>query len=931
MLAGTRQAIFVGGEPGSGKSRLVAEAVRAMHGEGAAVLMGASIAEFGIPYQPFVEAFDELFAGTRENSLGPMLPESAPELLRLTAGVRRHRPEITSPPPAEQEYRHELLDAVVDLFRALATARPVVLVVEDLHWSRPPTQLMLSHLVEQTVDERLMVLATHRTTAPDRSDDVTFAIAGLYRLPGVRRLDLGGLDTEDIVDFLVTEAAIDAPEARPSAALLRDQTGGNPFYLRELWRDLADHGGLAALRSGAVRPPSTVRHTLERRYRAMPSSQRDVIDLAAVLGVSFDVFTLLEASQDDPDTTLAALDESAAFGLVQRTGGGDGYEFRHALARQAVLDRMSPARLVNLHAAVGHALEQRRGRDSQLAPRLAYHFAKAAALGHGPKAAHYAREAARLAERTFAHEEAAGWLEEAARLGDEGEAERHELLFAAADAFVKAGDFDNARRVYEGLVGSDDPDARLRAAAGYEDASWRPGHVGDRALEFLDRALAGTEADPANPHYVRALARQGRAYGFTGDLVRSREVVTGAVEMARAIGDAELLADALETGFAHGGIPGNAATDYQRAIELSEIAEQTGRFDHLVQAALARRMIAYIGGQPSEWHRAHDDLRRASRKLGQPFWNWLLRCGDFTRAFIAGDFGAAFVLAEELLRRGQSFGNDDTEGPYGLQMFVLQRETGGLDDVRPLVQPEEARGAWAPGLLALFTELEMIEPAGHLLDRMIAGMRPEHETTAEWPAVLTFLVDAACLVRSERAGRALRPHVARYAGLNLMAGMSVVVFGSAHRYLARLDHLLGEPGASEHFEQALAMDKKMGSIVHEAETLAGYAEFLDDGDPARAAHCRARARELAEPRGHIRVLRRLEAAKPAAGLPHGLTPREVDVLRLLAAGLSNREIADRLFISPNTAANHVRSILTKTAVSNRTQAAILAAEQGLLD
>jgi DNA-binding NarL/FixJ family response regulator len=189
---------------------------------------------------------------------------------------------------------------------------------------------------------------------------------------------------------------------------------------------------------------------------------------------------------------------------------------------------------------------------------------------------------------------------------------------------------------------------------------------------------------------------------------------------------------------------------------------------------------------------------------------------------------------------------------------------------------------------------------------------------AHWPIELAFLTEGALALGDRDAALVLRPFLAVYAGMNLAGGQLVAVFGSADRYLARVAALLGDGEAAErHFASALEMDRRMGSVVHVAETLAAHA--LAAKDSARARSLAAEARTLAEPIGQVRVLRSLERLAPAGPAP--LTAREAEVLALVAEGLSNREIAARLFISANTAANHVRSILMKTGTANRTQAA----------
>ena len=191
--------------------------------------------------------------------------------------------------------------------------------------------------------------------------------------------------------------------------------------------------------------------------------------------------------------------------------------------------------------------------------------------------------------------------------------------------------------------------------------------------------------------------------------------------------------------------------------------------------------------------------------------------------------------------------------------------------------------------------------------------------------------------RTLRRRGALRDPLLEYAGLNLVAGQFVAVFGSADRYLGAVDSLLGTGTPEEWFASALEMDSRMSAPVHVAQTLTAHARHLlrNRADPRRVADLAGRARQLAEPVGHLRVLRQLDAltvvdVRTAGARPDGLTARETEVLRLLGEGLSNRDIAGRLVISENTAANHVRRILAKTGSENRTQAAMYAAAQGLL-
>ena len=964
VRAGGRQVIFIGGEPGAGKSRLAAEIAAAVHRHDAVVLLGTCSPEPGGPYQPFAECLEQLLGGTPPGALAECIPDSATELLRLTPLVWRHRPELTAPAGDGGNYRRELFDAVAALLHAVGEQRPVVCVLEDLHWAGQPTLQLLDHVAQRSARSRLLLLCTHRTTAPDRSDDLTYAIADLYRLDGVRRLDLAGLSVEEVAQYLMAAGGVSARRAREYATVLRDQTGGNPFFLRELWRDLAGSdaftgaaaGGLPSRAFGA-RAPVSVRDTLQRRLSRLAPGERAVLESAAVLGDGGEVRVLIRVCAADAATVLAALDAAVRFGLMDGEELARGQiAFPHMLTRQAVLDLTDPSRRTALHAQVGEVLRVSGSESPTVIRQLAHHFARAAALGYGDTAAKYLRLAAREAERSLAFEDAAAWYVQAADLTEGPDADREELWLDAADAYVRAGDFASARTRYLQLTDSRDPVVRLRAAIGYEDAAWHPGLPGTQARALLARALEGVPEDLGDPRYVRALASLGRATAFTGDAEHSRHLADLALGQARRLGDRQLLRHALETMMWQHARPESVDRHLTLATELTPLAREAQDWSVLGTAAVFRCSIAYIHADRAAWTAASADLELAVRGSGQPFVAFMHRAGDYAYAFLNGDFAAAARIADDLLELGRSFGPDDTEGTYGLQMYMIRRETGALEPVRPLLSAiRQSSGTWEPGLLALYTELGLAQEARDLLwqllertDETAAWQAP----WAQWTAVLVFLTEAALALGDVPAARRLRPLLAPYSGQQLIAGQFVAVFGPADAYLAALDSLLGNPASAERlFAAALAQATSFGAPIHRASTLTAWAAHLGtcaDADTrvqetrvarTRITEMRAEARRIAASTGQARLLRLLDHADKPVGVPDerasqdgpdaaGLTPREIVVLGLLAAGSSNREIASSLKISENTAANHVRSILLKTGTANRTQVAMLAVSRG---
>lgn len=924
-VAGVRQVLFVGGEPGAGKSRLAAEVATRLHPQGAVVLLGSCLSDLGGPYEPFVEPL-RLLRRWLEEQPGPVAVPTARARLLLdrVAGV------LVGSTDGQPTHQRQLYDAVVDVVAAVAERCPVVLVLEDLHLAGPATLHLLGHLVERSAGLRLMVLATHRTTAADRSVGLVQAISALYALEGVRRVDLAGLDTEAIADYLVMEGGLAPGVARTGATLLRDATGGNPFFLRELWRDLASRGGVAALRTAGSSVPPSVRDTLHSRLQRLDGEHRRSLELAAVLGDDFDLRTLGEATGTSPQDSLEAVDAAAALGLLAASPGTDGsFHFLHSLARQAVLDLMPASRRAVHHARVAEVLERRGPLTDPLVQQLAHHFAGAQALGLGDRAVQYLAQAAGRAGAALAHRDSAALLERAAGLSTDPE-EQDDLLLAAAGSHLMGADFTRARELFERVATSGTGVRRVRGAIGYELTGWRTGAPGIRAAELLDDRMADLAPDPRDPVYVRALAALGRALAYSGD-DRGPGLCAAALAHARALGDEDLLGDVLEAFLGYGLTPTGAPVKLRLAEELSELAERTGGMHRLAAAAYNRAIIGYLQGDLAGVTTAHADLARAARLTGQAAWTYSARSIGFGRQLMQGDLTGALRTSRELLALGQATGLEDSDGPFGMQSFMVRRESGALEQLRGRVTGRERPDEhWAPGLLGLYTELRLVRPTARMLAWLLEGCRTSRRDTAQWPGVLALMVEAALWLGDAAAAARLRPVLADHRGLNLLIGAFDGPLGSADRYLAALDSLLGRGAPDDLFASALALDSRMDAPVHQAHTLALHVVHLRRvGAPAGEVDLLSeRSRAIAEPLGLLRVLRLLDPPSTGRGTrADGLTQRELDVVRLLGDGLSNRDIARRLRISENTAANHVRSVLTKTGSANRTQAAMYGRER----
>ncbi len=238
----------------------------------------------GVPYQPFADLLDQLMQDSPPGSLSQVLDDESALLRRLSVKVDRHRRSVEGPPGAADQ-RRDLFKAVSVLFARLAETRPLVLVLEDLQRAQLPSLGMLQHLASASTEARILLIATFRTTRPDRSDELSLWMADMHRLEGVRRLDLDGLDTDAIAQFVALRTGLAPDQARAAAALLRDRTGGNPFFLREMWADLERRGAVSDLRSWH-RVPASISDTVEGRIAGMGEAVRNILEQAAVLGTS---------------------------------------------------------------------------------------------------------------------------------------------------------------------------------------------------------------------------------------------------------------------------------------------------------------------------------------------------------------------------------------------------------------------------------------------------------------------------------------------------------------------------------------------------------------------------------------------------------------------------------------------------------------------
>jgi DNA-binding CsgD family transcriptional regulator len=610
--------------------------------------------------------------------------------------------------------------------------------------------------------------------------------------------------------------------------------------------------------------------------------------------------------------------------------------------RRALYDRLSGVRRAELHLRAGEALERGDGRSGRALADLAHHFAAAAPFDGQGRGVAYNLRAARAATAALAFDEAAAGLRTALELGIENPAER-------ADAFLELGTASHrAGKALDALVAFrasadiarelDDGALLARAAIGYEDACWRPGMTDQGAVELLEEA-AGALGDESSELRVGLLGGLARALDFQGERERGAIVRTNAVAMARRLGDRTGLATTLARSYWS---RGSSSLDEILGMltEAADLGEELGNTE-LVAEAMCWRVPAFVAMAKLEAARREVvALRRRAEQTAQPFIMHVAEHYGAALALCDGRLDEAEARAQRSHEWSRLLTGRDAAGIHGIQMFGIRREQGRLAEIAPalriLAADDRPDGPWRPGLVSVLVELGMEREARRELARVAAdGLEPFRESL--WLASLTYLTDAAAALGDEATAALLYPELEPLAGTNVMIGHLVACNGAADRYLGMLAATLGEwDRAEEHFEGAMELNRRMGAATWLAHTAYEYARMLHArGGPDRDAAAPAgEAAALAERIGMPALLGRIRAlgsAAPAAGGPDGLSAREVQLLGLVARGLSNREIGGTLFISEHTVANHVRSILRKTGCANRTEAASYAHRHGLVE
>lgn len=913
---------LVSGEAGIGKSRLVADLADAV-GDRARVLVGhcVDLGRVGEAYTPFAAALRALIAEVGLARVRELAGPGAAALSGMAPGLVGDAPTT-----GQQPY-----EAFAHLLETASRERPVVLVLEDAHWMDRASLGVLAYLARVSLDARLLVVVTYRPEDIGRTHPARDLLGELARSRTTTRVELGRLDREDVRALVgeLTGTAVAGPQLDAIAA----RSDGVPFYLEELVAvDGCDEDGAL---------PGGLRSLLLARYERLSDPARALARALSVGGLSVGHALLERVDGLDASARDAALREALDAGLLVLTD--DGYAFRHALVREAILEDALPGERERLHERYAQALAERARSGARVAAAIAHHLASTRDAARAFPASIRAMQEARA---SFAYASAAQHAEQALAMWD-----------AVPDAEQVAG------MPWLELMG--------RAATYLRSAGET-----ERSIAVSRSALAS--CPPDSIHHVRLTRNLARALSNAarpGSIEAYRDALT---TVERIGGHEELRVDLLISLAGRLMLAGERADARRLALEGAAVAERLGATALLSNAMnVAGLCLAHAGNLDAGWAELEQARQLAGDDRAARLRYWV-NASDLAQR--AGDPDRALELARQGMAEARAYGLERTSGT------VLA--SNAADPLASLGRWEEVDALIGRALAASppsvnVTYLAVVHAWSLLwrgeLAAAAATLEPHRavlRSTAEneIQALLTVTrVDMELALADGRpeaaweAAAGVRDVPAERLALN--SGNAVPLAWS----FARIARLAGTDGGAPFGDEAGRIAEQL--IVHFTEwpTHALWdaftrAELADDDRTWRAAAAaaegreapvgllpyaiqqrvralvaagdRAAARELvpsalavARERGVLGILRELDALADEAGLrpreDHAvpaLTARELQVLELVAEGLSNGQIGQRLFISTKTVSVHVSAILRKLGAATRTEAAHRAAD-----
>jgi ATP/maltotriose-dependent transcriptional regulator MalT len=929
---GRARAVEVVGEAGIGKTRLLTELAAHAEHRGDLVLSGsASELERNLPFSVFVDALDEYVESLEANRIAVLDDDIQAELshifpsLSALAGGRE-------PAPQHERYRsHRAVRALLD---RLATTKPLVLVLDDLHWADSASVELLGALLRRPPATAVLMALAHRPAK--RPDRLSAALERVHHAGALTRIELGALTPVEARELLGESVGV------ADATVLYQESGGNPLYLEQLARALDRAGAIplaVEIALGGMGIPSAVAASLSEELALLSDGGRRVLEGAAVAGDPFEPELAAAAAGMSEAAAMGAVDELLQLDLVRDTDMPRRFRFRHPLVRRAVYEATAGGWRLGAHERCAEALAAR----GVKAAARAHHVERSARQGDVAAVA-VLRDAGKAAAR-LAPESAARWFGGALRLLSQTAPaeERVELLLARAEALAAVGHFDDSHEaLLEAVAIVPQQSSALcttvaTACAGverflgrYEDAHSRL----DRALRGLPepasvesvgllieltlnefyrsryeamhdwaaRAVSAAQELGDAALLAAALAKSALADAMTGPPETARSHRAAAAELVDGLSDAELLlrpdaAAWLAAAELYLDLYAEADEHASRALRL---ARATGRGNPFFGLYLILPRVWYVRGKLAEASELLDGAIEAGHLLGT---SPALAGNLFNRSVIAlavGDLEIALAAAEEALQLTRDLDEGFVTAWAAVRLAGVLLETGQPDCAVELLLGraggEELTlipGGWRTYCLELLTRCWLA-----------LGRRDEAERAAAYAAAMAAAVQLPLAAAwAARAGAAVALHNGDPARAATLALTSAAGADEVH---APIEAALSRTLAGRALAQAGRPDRAITELQRAGTALdaCGALRYRDQAE-----------RELGK-LGHRTYRRTRSGSTDATGL-QSLTERELQIARLVVDRKTNPQIAAELYLSKKTVETHLRHIFQKTDVASR--------------
>lgn len=736
-------------------------------------------------------------------------------------------PDEGSKTLSPQERKELALSSLVERFVAMASAAPLLLVVEDAHWIDPTTLELVEQLVARISTARVTMLVLHR---PEWGADwstryghvASFTMGRLSR-PQVAELvhDLMGPDTSD---ELVGEIA--------------ERTDGVPMFVEEVARSIVEAGPQKSVDSLLV--PATLQGALVARLDALRAASRQVVQAASVMGREFHADVIARVCNVPRDAVDVALDELAQARLVTRGSGAQTVAFRHALIQDAAYQSLLRSKRRQLHQSVADALMEIRPETSETQPELLAHHLTEAGLHQ--RALTLWLLAGERALTRFANDEAVRHYEkglEASRNLPQAEREvatlRGFMLLGRAQR--QASQLPLALATYRQAAdlarAQGDDTAFISAALGHDEAEFSVNETTTSSRHMLQEALSLVGETPDSHDRCRLLLALTRAHIMSGESDPAKDYSRRTAAMARRLGYQEALAEVLihevlvpRPGYVPSQLPDIEA----RLGELMAVARSVDNFD-LTSRAFATAFYRWTEiGLRERMDALHAEWSAWGDARNNALVQWLVRHVQAMLATLDGNLAVAESQAEQAVRMGRRSQGDQAEGVYGMQMFTIRREQLRLAEVAPFVKRlldgSRTRAVWQPGFALIASELGYVDSARRLLLELADGGF-DFPRDAKRSATLGYLAEVSAAVGDKATAQTLYGLLEPYANMTVTAGVATMCYGSAQRHLGLLAETLEAwELAEDHFEAALELNDRLRAPLWLAHSRADFSRML---------------------------------------------------------------------------------------------------------